>query len=59
MKGQILSWTQQQNSDLSIKIKAVIIEQARKKDNKKSPLDVEYTSGGNFYVKKLSAHKQV
>ena len=40
MKGQILSWTQQQNSDLSIKIKAVIIEKAHKKDNK----TVNYTT---------------
>ena len=28
-------------------------------NRKKSPLDAEYTSGGNFYAKKLSTHKQL
>ena len=28
-------------------------------NTKKSPLDVEYTSGGNFYAKKSSTHKQL
>lgn len=28
-------------------------------NRKKNPLDAEYTSGGNFYAKKLSTHKQL